>query len=976
MSKLRAIIVLVLLVVFSAAVWFVMSERVDGARSDRAAAGDTASDAASALAADAGASAGEAGAERSALEGGELAPQAGRGAASPIVGRVVGPDGSPVSGARVTCAPPLLVGFGVVDADEGPDFGDVAGLRRRAAAIAADRAETTTDADGRFEVTPRGEESRLDLWVLARGYVVQGKPVTRPRDAARDVGAIELQRGAVVRGKVVDATSRPVAGATVRHTSNNSDVLGTFVLEGGDDVATLAIGMEVATTDTEGCFELQHVRAGDFALVVRHAQHPRLRVADLKVEVETELSDLLLQLGPPAAISGRVVDPPADVSSLCARALRRPVEGDGRRAPEPSRREAEVTCDVAADGTFTLAPLEGGVEYDVWLADRIRTWPGFALASQVVQVRAGATGVDLRYEAGVGVAFTVLDGRGGAPLEKLWVEATLRDKGRGYGWPPPVVRLVEYPQGRVVVGGLRPRPGQTLTLRVDGTGYSRFEREGIELPLTGSVDLGTVRLQPAPVVRVRVVDKNGEPVPGASARLAKKDGGVGNPFERFMASTQARGPRAARTDADGRCVLNADLDVESELTVRSNDFAPYRSEAFEVGAEGADRDVQLLLGGSVAVEAVDERGQPLAKATVAHKGPGADELPNDLETDPAGRVVFERLPPGEHGFRLRDGGEGPMIRFGNMSGSFGGGESKSATWESVEVVDEVRTSVRITKAPPAQLSGVVRENGVPLAHARVTFQRGAGDGGDLRFLFVGADGGKSAETDGEGRYTFEGLVAGEHRLRITHDDRAMSTTVPVTLAIGANVADVELDVTSVRGVVRTGDGKPVAGARVRVQAPGGGGGIQFGFVDVGGRAVGGGGGGKSVETDAEGAYLVRGVASGKPVVLEVRADDFVTARSAPFEVQSGATKSGVDMTLMPAGHIRVHATAGNGNGVLARAVEQGDQRRQAQAGFDKGEAMLKNLAPGRWSLTIHLGPEQVVSREVEVVAGRTTRVDV
>jgi protocatechuate 3,4-dioxygenase beta subunit len=104
-----------------------------------------------------------------------------------LVGRVVDLQGRPVSGAEV---------WGVV-------YRDKVG-------------STVTDADGRFRLAPLKPDKPIDVWADARGFARQhhkGLHVFAGRD--QDIGTLTLLPGTRIRGRVVDARVRPLAGARI-----------------------------------------------------------------------------------------------------------------------------------------------------------------------------------------------------------------------------------------------------------------------------------------------------------------------------------------------------------------------------------------------------------------------------------------------------------------------------------------------------------------------------------------------------------------------------------------------------------------------------------------------------------------------------------------------------------------------------------------------------------------------------------------
>jgi len=955
MKKLRVPAVLALLLLLSAAVWFALGNTGanGGDLDDRPSEGDGA---ASVIDASAAAERDVPAAERAALTSG-LDVEGARpvdATGGRIVGRVVGPDERPVAGARVQGTPSL--GWDDQDADADFSWGDPAAWEQRARALERERVETRTGDDGSFAFVPGGRSRQVEVRVLARGCQVLDRTVRRPQEHEHDLGTLRLRAGAVVSGRVVDAAGEPLAGASVQRADPEQPILPQSVMN-GDRMA--------AVTDAAGRFELEHVGPGDFALHARHAKHPPTRSTGLRVAAGEVLADLLLRMDPAAQIAGRVLNPPPETTPLRVLAKRR----NAGRDPRGFAELGDQAADVGREGEFTVPCLVAGGEYDVWVAQRVPGWPGVAAAGPTVQVRAGATAVELRYEPGVTVTFIVVDAGTAQPIERLWVTHQLRGDAGNQGWfGGPAVRASDYAGGRVIVAGLRPKPKQTLSLQVDAIGHLRWQRDGIELPLAGSKDLGTVQLTPAPVVRVHVIDPDGEGVPGATVRMTRRDRAQRNPFEAMLMG--ASGPRTARTDADGRCTINAETDVALELAVVARDFAPYYSDEITVAADGdgVECEVRLGRGGSVAVEAVDDRGAQLANASVVHAD--AKDHQDTREADAQGRVLFDHLAPGTHRFRLRERGEGGGFRIRGLDLASTGGVAAPASWTAIEVEDEVRSSLRVTRAPAALVTGVVRDGGEPLAKAQVAWLRG-NDTQEQPFFF-GDGAAARASTDGEGRFTLEGLTAGEHRLRVTHEGRAMPATVPVTLAVGANVVDLDLESTGVRGMVRDQDGHPIAKARVRAEAVRDGGGIRFGMEWAGQGAPRGPG---TVETDAEGRYHLRGVASGAPLVVRAAAPGWVAATTAPLHLARGETKDGVDLVVLAGGKIAARAPADLENAWLqARHTEAGAAAAPASARLVKGAAELADLRPGRWRVTLMRPGQEGETRDVEVVAGKTVAV--
>jgi hypothetical protein len=894
-----------------------------------------------------------------------------------------------------------------------PDL-DPAAWAERARIAVADREEVLTDGEGRFRLAAAGEGRTMFLRVRARGHRVLDRSVPRPTQADADLGTLTLQRGAVVSGRVLDPAGGGIADARVLR-EGDGEARGWFggelELPGGDLLGELS--GQGAVTDAEGRFELAHCEPGSFALVARHAAHPQARLDGLTVGLGGTLADVQLRMDLGAAVSGRVVGVPEDAGRLrvIAAAV---VQGQ----PPPGGQDpfagllgegasemfadfggfGERSAEVASDGTFALAGLRSGRRYRVWAAQSGRGAFGNAACSQRLEVAAPTAGIELRYDAGVTVTCQFVDAASGAPVEQLWVRDTLRGSGgiediasmvpRGGG------RSRAYPEGRVTLANLRPKNEQKLQLTVEAIGFRAFERKDIPLPLAGRLDLGIVRLEPAPVLRVLVRAEAG-PVAGATVRVRSSEAEPQRP-ELGLAAWAGRwqrssGPQSARSDEEGRCMVNLPAGGPVVVEVTSTDHAPYASEPLALAA-GGEHTAELLVGGTVEIAAVDEGGRPLPDRRIEHlaEGGARDGRPTNRE----GLAAFEHLVPGTHRFRIaRRGGMGDLARVAADLGAGAPGASKPEEgWQSVEVVDRGRATLRLVEDPSATLRGIVRQNGVPLGGARVTFLQGPGsaaEGGieDLAGMmaeFGGGGRGRSARCGDDGSYQLRDLSVGNHRLRVTSSDRMMPALIPVTLAPGENVLDVELDVTVVRGVVRDPDGRPVPRASVvavpvrdRQAGPGNEVAEAVDQMLPGGMEMLGGARGRSAKTGDDGAYELRGLQSGVRLQVRASAKGHAAGLSEPFELTAGADRSGVDLQLLAAGRIRVTmaqaAPFASARARLVDAAGQIDDRVTPVVQLLRnGAGTLDGLRPGRWRVEILMpGGEPGEPRFVDVVAGET-----
>lgn len=1008
------------------------------------------------------------GREAAALPAAAAPAAANRGPLRTVTGRVVGPGGTPVAGAEVRS---WQLG-GAFDPGAGPEaFAefDPETMRERFEQSRREAAVATTEADGTFRLAVSVTGRAVPLRVQARGFVrldhtvrvdaaaagaaPTAAPAAGESGPALDAGTLTLRTGAIVRGRVVDGTGTPVAGALVAadgqgfpgfgqegaqalgermraeradrpdRTGGEGGRAGADFLRNLPGVERFAgmFGEEVAT-DAEGRFELAHLEPGPLSVRARHQDHPTTRREGLELVAGAELPDLTLVLGPGAVIEGRITGLPEGVRGIRVMAApRRDTAAVAAAVPgaqgfpgfhpddfadlaQDFGLAAERDVAIGADGSFALRGLRPGTIYRVYANHRQRGFATNALCTERREVTAPASGIELAYDAGVRVVFQVVAADNGAPLERLEIDDRLRG-GSGMdamlAMAPRPQRSRDYPDGRVVLANLRPRAGQKLSVSVEALGYRRFEQRDLELPATGTVDLGRIELKPGPVLRV-AVQAAGRPVAGAMVRLdTRSDDSSASPLERLAQRAQrefggreAAGRGGLRTDDQGLCTTNAPPDGQPfTVVVQHREHAPFTSP--ELRAEGdraIDLPVELGAGGRIDVTVVDPDGQPVANGRVERRGPDGSRDVRNANAD--GVVRFERLEAGEHRLRLaaRAGGGrgGPDLEAfaAEFAAGAGLGAAEGAGWQAAMVVPGETVAVRLQQERTASLRGLVRSGGQPLVGARITFAEGAEDegGGDVARLMAefGGRRGRSARSGEDGGFELRELPIGQHRLRLTADGRAMPTTVPVTIGYGVNVVEVALDDTTLRGRVLAPDGTPLGGASlqvsvVRTAAPSSdplGAAVEQ-AVPGGLAQLAGGRNGRSVRSADDGTFELRGVQPGVPLRVQATARGFAAAASEPVTLVAGEQRGGLELRLQASGKLKVTVADGGAfHAVTARLLDASGQPRDdlppAMQMLRRGEATLDGLRSGSWQVQWIAGPEGVKeTRVVEVVAGAT-----
>lgn len=157
-----------------------------------------------------------------------------------LAGRVVGPDGQPVAGARVALvetASGLLLGGGFSKGSKGSS-------------------QDETGADGRF-VLDRLPSGKIGIEVRAIGFRNRRVPVRIPEDGEAEPVEISLEPGPYLEGRVLDSRGRLVRDAMVR-AEGTLQATGTFSFGG-------------TRTDAEGRYRIGGLEPGPHTVTVQLA---------------------------------------------------------------------------------------------------------------------------------------------------------------------------------------------------------------------------------------------------------------------------------------------------------------------------------------------------------------------------------------------------------------------------------------------------------------------------------------------------------------------------------------------------------------------------------------------------------------------------------------------------------------------------------------------------------------------------------
>lgn len=903
--------------------------------------------------------------EREAAETLEPAPMPPERRETRVRGRVVDAAGDPVAGARVLLA----------SADRGPglpldaEVWDERSRRRR---------ECETAADGTFafeEVRP----GPTRIAVRADGFAPHdGTHLFVAPDADQDAGAIELVRGVIVSGRVLDSIGRGVAGAAVLAPFDRADAS----YRGRPGLT----GITVATTDESGRFETSALALGWWTLLVRSEEHPDATVSGTAL-APGERQEVLVELAAEASIAGRV---DASESALAPPASELTVQAayTGSRERQPGEADFSRRSGACApDGTFRIAGLLEGEPYRL----RVRRhrnaddWKGSEIG-EALDCVAGDRGVVLRLTGFRALSFRATDSSSGAELDE--VEATLWavSEGRERRLGSLVTRLGG---GRVRVSSdARLSTEERLFALVrDGT-HRAFRTESVSVSSGGELDLGGVALDPLGHARILVRDAaSGEPVSGARLHVELLSGEDGSrPVSAEPRGQPDRGDRlrSPESDAGGAIDVYATLGATGRACVTHEDYPSTPLFDLLFGAPGAaPREVLLDPGASAIVLVLDPAGAPAPGQVVNARSelpPGADRMEElrlgtrQQRTDASGRALFASLTPGPTRFQLVEDRIGARLKASDPLPAVA----------RVDLVAGDEIEVVLLATPRGTLSGRVVDGHRPLVGATIELRAGteqelARRKGEARPDVV-------AFTDAAGRFSFPRLGAGAWTLNLSHPSRVAPYVRTLVLAGADEDLEIVLPRCSVLGSVRAKGGDAVVGAEVTlgrmVRDPRRGANDKV-FAAYRGAAA-------NVRTGPDGSFELLGLPAGVELALSIEHERYQSARTDPFVLAHDEVRGGFDVELRPGATIAVQVWTSDGRApqskVTARRVAD-DRGKPARgpsqgAGTDGlGRARFTGLPGGLWRVTLERtfeGLEGRPTREIEVEVGResTVRFDV
>lgn len=877
-----------------------------------------------------------------------------------ILGRVIDEFGAPVPDARVFVA--RSTGFGTDRIDLAPEDSNF---------MTVEETEANGQGEFSFDSSWRGD---LRFAVRSPGFAPLRVQQNVEGGDEATVEDLVMQRSVILSGHVVDQAGNGVEGIRIDaiEASKTAGFTLSFV---GDSQKSLT------TSGPGGAFEIDELAAGPYKLHLRSEDYPDLIVTGTLERPGQSEADLRFVLEDGHQITGHVLGSEEAGMPLAVRA--RPLKGTAFDGPESFG--ATRFSDVDEEGRFRLRGLRDE-SYKLNVIESADDMRVFAEAkSSAVTAKAGDQGVELSLSPPCGLTFRVLDASNGQPFDDFEVESG------NFWWQAMEPSKQETEPGVALFEDVSLDNGGTSTrLKISAEGYESLMVEDVKLTSGEVTDLGDMRLRPVAMITVRVLDDaSGEPVEGARVRLSETQAEAAPGTRRIAMSLGAGdaldGPdfgnlesNSAKTNEEGVAEIPSLPGKLCSLTVRHRSFSDHQ-ENVDLPQQGSQEfEVRLTEGGTVIVHVVDSKGEPekgvsIEQTLVSGGAPGAlPGSPGKTKSNSKGIAKFSHLQAGTHRFKIKEGSGGMMMAGGSQIVMAGfPSDDDGDKGQEVLVGEGTESEITLQTLPEGALSGRVTEAGEPLAGANLRIEKKKAESSDdplagMRFPGFGG-GGDSARTDGQGKFTHEGLKVGEYTVTITHPTRVMPETVDIVIREGENQAEFDLSLAIIEGRVLDSGGEPAAGVTVTpkrfeeegqprratamrmVMSDGSGGAMTMSVGEEEGEAA---------KTDDKGRYVLRGVTSDIELIVETSSSRFQKGKSEPVIVGANQTRRDVDIEVFDAGSLKIFAVDASGDPVahclltLEYAGEADPMPENARSFTgENGQGDVSSLRPGLWRIS-------------------------
>ncbi len=447
------------------------------------------------------------------------------------------------------------------------------------------------------------------------------------------------------------------------------------------------------------------------------------------------------------------------------------------------------------------------------------------------EIAIGTGNVVLRLPRLGGVSGLLLDASG-APIEGSTVTAEAAGEPLASGRPAAAMfdpsrssSATTDPQGRFSIEGV---PPGTVTLTARGDGHLPVEGRTVQVLPGAPTENVMLVADVGAALDVFVVDADGNPVAGAKVSALRPP----EPKQPGVITRSLRGGGLSPFGDDGDALASGESGADGHVllsglpagpaVVRASHakFAPARDTEVALPRVGKrEAIVTLRPAGFLSLHTLDAAGQPLGGVRFVVRGPeGPDQDEHRGKSSAEGigevgpllagtyEVLVELEPLG-----MSFGGPGNFIVVGDS------GETLESTRVAAEVHAGQTTEVELRRPVLTRVTGTVGDASGPVRGARVTLRANGDDGLGL--------GGRSADTDADGRFSIEDVPAGSYRVEFGRQDQVVPQLD--SLDVPPATPELERDLLLLGGTVRVTvvdatDGSPVANALVEVKRAAGG----------------------------------------------------------------------------------------------------------------------------------------------------------
>ncbi len=700
------------------------------------------------------------------------------------------------------------------------DWSDPSKYLAQAAAVPVAVGTATTDASGRVTF-PELSSGSWNFAATKSGLSREVTPMIRLDGGAENTSIrIVLRPAHALRGKVLDAEGRAVAGTAV-------------VASRGQNMWTGGPGRQRATTDAEGAFKFDTLSAGDWTL---SSGMPRSTPSQLAVVRVPSVKEIELRLKSGGRLTGTVT----------TLADGKPAEGVVVKAITYGAGSVPVEATTDAAGKFAMDQLPGE-QIGSFRVEKA----GYVLARDPVRNRGtqyvpkgDTVDIALAIAEGGTVTGTVTGPDGpvaGANVQVYSWDATFGNTA--------TKSATTDAQGAFTVNGVD--KGRAIVQATKKGLYQKdFPEQGWWQATQMQGDLSfRVDVTAGAESKVEVRMENGITLTG---RVEGPDGPVAG------ATVQAGASTSEPTGSDGAFKLAGLRPAAQTWVFASKEgLVPRKMEQVAISAETPPAELVLTLMKQPVVRGklVSASGAPLVDARVSavFRGGGDNQMMWNPNAEATWEGEFVR-PDGSFELRLSPAAGRFILRGVAADHAFAESEIINVT------TDRSEYEMNLTLEAGSTITGRVVTGGAGLAGARVSVTR-RGDGGnraEMVMPMMGAGTGNPgavivAVSGSDGMFTIEHAAAGRWGVNASLEgyvaanaEAKVPDTAPLTLTLAPEL--------TIEGVVLFADGKPAAGATVSAEKADGGDGMSRfrGFNPNAG-----------TQTASDGRFRVRSLAAGQ-----------------------------------------------------------------------------------------------------------------